>query len=233
MKEIVQSQRREQKNTGMREPAEMNTNQVIMSGIVETPLMFSHCLYRENFYTLDLMVCRKSGRVDRIPLIIPERLIEDKDEDYRGRFMEIRGQFRSFNKMVDGKNRLILTVYVQMVVSCRRVQESVSPVNSIYIDGFISRKPYYRRTPTGREITEMMLAVNRLHASDYIPCICWGRNARLADKLELGTRLRVWGRIQSRTYRKWVVLPDGGEESYSRTVHEISIGRMELPMLAA
>jgi len=209
---------------------EINRNQVIMSGIVDSPLQYSHVIFGEKFYALELLVSRKSGRTDRIPVIISENLI-DTDKDPRGMYLDIRGQFRSCNRIEDGRSRLILTVFVQDVAALSMPESGVSPVNSIYLDGYISRRPFYRRTPSGRELTEMMMAVNRRNSSDYIPCICWGRNARLAERFPLGTHVHVWGRVQSRIYRKKII-SESGDTHISRTAYEISVGRLELPELA-
>ena len=93
----------------------------------------------------------------------------------------------------------------------------------VYLDGFVCKKPVYRVTPMGREIADMLLAVNRAYnKSDYIPCICWGRNARFAADFELGDNIKIWGRVQSRVYRKFV---DEVEEE--RVAYEVSIGRLE------
>ena len=206
------------------------SNQVIMSGIIDSQPSLDHTYLGENFYIVQMNVSRKSNTIDRIPLMISDRLI-DPQADPRGMYMEVNGQFRSYNGVEEGHNRLMLTVFVKKVVTCSPPMPRISPVNSIYLDGFITRVPLYRRTPSGREITEMMMAVNRRHSSDYIPCICWGRNARAAEKLEVGTRVRIWGRVQSRDYRKFIMTQEG-EKQINKTAYEISVGRMELPVPA-
>ena len=208
-------------------PRDNTFNQVILSGIIHSPAVYSHTVFGEHFYTFELLTARKSGRSDRIPLILSERLAGPQ-ELVPGSCIEIQGQYRSFNQMEEGKSRLILTVFVKRILSLEAHPGTAASVNSIYLDGYVSSRPYYRRTPLGREITELMLAVNRRNASDYLPCICWGSNARQAVRFHMGTHIRIWGRIQSRLYRKKVLTPAGPSHIF-RTAYEISIGRMELP----
>lgn len=201
-------------------------NQVILSGIVHSPVRYSHMVFGEHFYTFELMVNRKSGFADRIPLMVSEKTVP-VSEILLGMYLEVQGQYRSFNQSRDGKSKLILTVFVKKMLTCEMPGAQINPVNSVFLDGYVSTKPYYRRTPLGREITEMMMAVNRRNASDYIPCICWGSNARRAMDFPLGTHVRIWGRIQSRLYRK-KILTNAGPSHIFRTAYEISIGRLEV-----
>ena len=203
----------------------MTSNHVMMNGVVCSGLCFSHISYGEQFYEMEIAVRRSSGREDLIPLMISERLV-DTSRDLTGRSVSVIGQFRSYNH-TDGQNvHLILRVFVQDI-KVYGDSEEVLPenfndqLNSIFLDGYLCRKPVYRVTPRGREIADIMLAVNRpYHNSDYIPCICWGRNARYACGLEVGTHLRMRGRIQSRVYRKYA-------EDKEKTAYEISVSSYE------
>ena len=171
---------------------------------------------------MEVVVQRLSNMVDRIPLLISERLI-DVTENYIGQTLEAHGQFRSYNKHEEGRNRLVLSVFVREVEILEEEPENVKP-NSIFLDGFICKQPVYRMTPLGREIADLLLAVNRPYGkSDYLPCICWGRNARFAGKFEVGTHIHLWGRIQSRTYQKRIE----GDQVERRTAYEISVSKIE------
>ena len=163
-----------------------------------------------------------SDAYDIIPVMISERIIDVK-EDYQGCRLEVKGQFRSYNKHEDEKNRLILSLFAREVRQMEEDEEYVKP-NQIFLDGFICKKPIYRMTPLGREIADLLLAVNRAYGkSDYIPCICWGRNARFAGNLEVGSHIQLWGRIQSRQYQKKV----GEDEVENRVAYEISVSKLE------
>ena len=199
----------------------MENNKVMVAGTVHTPLVYSHEMYGENFYNFDLAVPRLSEYVDLLPVTISERLMRDI-ELKPGTEAVIEGQFRSYNKFIDGKNRLILTVFTRDIYPKK---DAIKNPNQIYLNGFICKEPVYRTTPFNREITDILLAVNRAYGkSDYIPTIAWGRNARFSQHLKVGDNIKIWGRIQSRVYQK--KLPDGEVEE--RTAYEVSISKMEV-----
>ena len=200
----------------------LDNNQVTIVGVVDSEFVYSHEVFGEGFYVVEVIVQRLSNMVDRIPLMISERLI-DVTENYIGRTLEAHGQFRSYNKHEEGRNRLVLSVFVRDVEVLDEEPENVKP-NSIFLDGYICKQPVYRMTPLGREIADLLLAVNRPYGkSDYLPCICWGRNVRFAGKFEVGTHIHLWGRIQSRTYQKRIE----GDQVERRTAYEISVSKIE------
>ena len=171
---------------------------------------------------MDLLVKRLSDSFDRIPVMISERLI-DVTQDYRGEFIQVSGQFRSYNRHEEKKNRLVLSVFAREAVFVEAEDDKVKS-NQIFLDGFICKPPVYRKTPLGREIADMLVAVNRPYGkSDYIPCISWGRNARFASSFEVGGRVQIWGRIQSREYVKKL----DGEMTEKRVAYEVSVSKME------
>ena len=179
----------------------MDNNQVTIVGTVDSEFTYSHEVFGEGFYMLEVVVSRLSHMEDRIPLMVSERLVDVK-ESCMGKIVEVHGQFRSYNKHEEGRNRLILSVFVREF-SFVGEEGTLTRPNSIYLDGYICKPPVYRMTPLGREIADLLMAVNRPYGkSDYLPCICWGRNARFAGKFEVGTHIHLWGRIQSRTYQK-------------------------------
>lgn len=201
-------------------------NQVIISGEVVSEFVFSHEVYGEGFYILELSVPRLSDAYDIIPLMISERLI-DTSKDYRGCYMYASGQFRSYNRHEETKNRLVLSVFVrELTISDSQNEEDyeVNKPNQIFLDGFICKPPVYRKTPLGREIADVLLAVNRPYGkSDYIPCICWGRNARYAESFNVGGHVQIWGRIQSREYQKKI----SEDEIEKRIAYEVSVSKLE------
>ncbi len=201
-------------------------NQVIISGEVVSEFVFSHEVYGEGFYILELSVPRLSDAYDVIPLMISERLI-DTSKDYRGCYMYASGQFRSYNRHEETKNRLVLSVFVrELTISDSRNEEdyAANKPNQIFLDGFICKPPVYRKTPLGREIADVLLAVNRPYGkSDYIPCICWGRNARYAESFNVGGHVQIWGRIQSREYQKKI----SDDEVEKRIAYEVSVSKLE------
>ena len=200
----------------------MDNNQVTIVGTVDSEFTYSHEVFGEGFYMLEVVVSRLSHMEDRIPLMVSERLVDVK-ESCMGKIVEIHGQFRSYNKHEEGRNRLILSVFVREF-SFVGEEGTLTRPNSIYLDGYICKPPVYRMTPLGREIADLLMAVNRPYGkSDYLPCICWGRNARFAGKFEVGTHIHLWGRIQSRTYQKR--LEDDVVEK--RTAYEISVNKIE------
>ena len=200
----------------------MDNNQVTIVGTVDSEFTYSHEVFGEGFYMLEVVVSRLSHMEDRIPLMVSERLVDVK-ESCMGKIVEVLGQFRSYNKHEEGRNRLILSVFVREF-SFVGEEGTLTRPNSIYLDGYICKPPVYRMTPLGREIADLLMAVNRPYGkSDYLPCICWGRNARFAGKFEVGTHIHLWGRIQSRTYQKR--LEDDVVEK--RTAYEISVNKIE------
>ena len=200
----------------------MDNNQVTIVGTVDSEFTYSHEVFGEGFYMLEVVVSRLSHMEDRIPLMVSERLVDVK-ESCMGKIVEVHGQFRSYNKHEEGRNRLILSVFVREF-SFVGEEGTLTRPNSIYLDGYICKPPVYRMTPLGREIADLLMAVNRPYGkSDYLPCICWGRNARFAGKFEVGTHIHLWGRIQSRTYQKR--LEDDVVEK--RTSYEISVNNIE------
>lgn len=200
----------------------MDNNQVTIVGVVDSEFTYSHEVFGEGFYMLEVVVNRLSHMEDRIPLMVSERLV-DVTQNYRGKIVEVHGQFRSYNKHEEGRNRLILSVFVREFGFVEEGESYARP-NSVYLDGYICKQPVYRMTPLGREIADLLLAVNRPYGkSDYLPCICWGRNARFAGKFEVGAHIHLWGRIQSRTYQKRLE----NDEVEKRTAYEISVSKIE------
>ena len=183
---------------------------------------FSHEIYGEGFYMVDVLVTRLSESADVIPLMVSERLL-DVTKDYRGYKIMVTGQFRSYNRHEERKNKLVLSVFAREIEFIEEIGES-SKTNQIFLDGYICKEPIYRKTPLGREIADLLLAVNRPYGkSDYIPCICWGRNARFASGFEVGTRCAIWGRIQSREYVKKI----SDTEAERRVAYEVSVSKLE------
>ncbi len=201
----------------------IENNQVVIMGEVVSDFVFSHEIFGEGFYMVDVNVPRLSDSSDIIPLMVSERLI-DVEEDYKGLNIMVQGQFRSYNRHEEKKNRLVLSVFVRELEFMDETPES-SKTNQIYLDGYICKEPIYRKTPLGREIADLLLAVNRPYGkSDYIPCICWGRNARFASNFSVGTRCEIWGRIQSREYMKRL----SDEDAEKRIAYEVSVSKLEL-----
>jgi len=200
----------------------IENNQVQIVGEIVSGFAFSHEVYGEGFYVMDISVKRLSDSYDIIPAMVSERLI-DVTQDYRGEMIQICGQFRSYNRHEEKKNRLVLSVFAREISFVEEENDKVKS-NQIYLDGYICKNPVYRRTPLGREIADMLLAVNRPYGkSDYIPCICWGRNARFASGFEVGGHVQIWGRIQSREYVK--KLEDDTAEK--RVAYEVSVSKLE------
>ncbi|MGN0305204.1 MAG: single-stranded DNA-binding protein, partial [Lachnospiraceae bacterium] len=162
----------------------MENNQVVIMGTIVSEFKYSHEIFGEGFYMVDVQVQRLSDSCDIIPIMISERLM-DTTQDFRGVMVMVTGQFRSYNRHEEKKNRLILSVFAREVELVEEIEESAKS-NQIYLDGFICKEPIYRKTPLGREIADLLIAVNRPYGkSDYIPCICWGRNARFASNFEV------------------------------------------------
>ena len=200
----------------------IENNQVTIMGEVASPFTFSHEVFGEGFYMVDVNVKRLSNSEDRIPLMISERLI-DVSQDYTGEFIMVSGQFRSYNRHDEQKNRLVLSVFVREVSFIEEELDGAK-TNNIFLDGYICKLPVYRKTPLGREIADLLLAVNRPDGkSDYIPCICWGRNARFASTFEVGEHVQIMGRIQSREYIKKLT----ETETEKRIAYEVSVSKLE------
>ena len=200
----------------------IENNQVIMAGEIVSEFVFSHEVFGEGFYVLEISVRRLSNSYDVIPLMISERLI-DVTRDYRGETIAVSGQFRSYNRHEEKKNRLVLSVFVRELEFAEEEPES-SRTNQIFLEGYICKMPVYRKTPLGREIADLLVAVNRPYGkSDYIPCICWGRNARYASGFEVGAHIQLGGRIQSREYTKKI----SEEEIERRIAYEVSVSKLE------
>lgn len=200
------------------------TNKVLIEGEVVSKFTLNHEVFGEKFYIVELKTVRLSGARDIIPVMISDRLI-NISENYMGMVFKVFGQFRSYNKHEGDKNRLALSVFAKEVTAIPNNNEENLSTNEICMDGYICKKPIYRETPLGRKISDLLIAVNRPYGkSDYIPCVCWGRNASFADTLEVGTRLKIQGRIQSREYVKKL----SETESEVRTAYEVSVGKMEV-----
>jgi primosomal replication protein N len=192
-------------------------------GKIASDKSYSHEIYGEKFYVFNLEVIRLSSTVDIIPITISERLLTDVSLDI-GKKVAVEGQFRSYNNYENERNRLILTVFAKEIVETEE-EEKEEITNEVLLTGYICKKPIYRQTPFGREISDVLLAVNRAYnKSDYIPCIAWGRNARFCQNIEVGTEIKISGRVQSRTYEK--KYEDGRVET--RVAYEVSVASMEV-----
>lgn len=201
-------------------------NHLVLVGKVTSDKRFSHEIYGESFYIFDLEVSRLSGNADIIPITISERLIIEKALEI-GDKVAIEGQFRSYNSYENEKNRLILTVFAKDIQFLNEEEEESNEkvTNEVTLVGYICKKPIYRQTPFGREISDILLAVNRAYnKSDYIPAIAWGRNARFCQNIEVGTKVKITGRVQSRNYEK--KFEDGTTQT--RTAYEVSISSLEI-----
>lgn len=200
----------------------IDTNVVTIIGKVVGDKEFSHEIYGEGFYIYNIEIPRLSNVVDQLPLTVSDRLLIGaglKDGD----IIKVEGQLRSYNKFIDNSNRLVLTVFAKHITFFENEEELKNP-NEIFLEGYICKPPVYRETPFGREITDLLIAVNRLYnKSDYIPTIAWGRNARFSSNLNVGDKIHIWGRIQSRQYQKRY--SDGNVEN--KVAYEVSISKME------
>ncbi len=208
----------------------LENNYLTLVGKVTGEKRFSHEIYGERFYIFDLSIPRLSGNADIIPITVSERLIPNEMlQD--GKKILVKGQFRSYNSYENEKNKLILTVFAKDIAELpinedeNEMTKKDTITNEVVLIGYICKKPIYRQTPFGREIADLLLAVNRAYnKSDYIPSIAWGRNARFCQNLEVGTRVKIVGRVQSRNYEK--KLEDGTVET--RVAYEVSIGSLEV-----
>lgn len=212
----------------MSENSYFENNHVSLIGTIHDEPVLSHEIYGEKYYTVKLSVERLSDNKDIIPLTISERFFGGYYPQIND-FVSVNGQYRSYNNYSGTGNKLILTVFVKEIMyldsdNCPEEFIKTNP-NQIYLNGYICKKPSYRTTPFCREISDILLAVNRSYnKSDYIPCIAWGRNAKFAQTLEVGTNLKLWGRIQSREYQKHV----SETETVLKTAYEVSISKMEV-----
>ena len=194
-----------------------DNNRLFLRGEVVSEPRFSHEVYGEGFYELFLSVKRLSDQCDVIPITISERLIEEGNLEI-GRTVTVSGQFRSYNKVENGKSRLMLTAFVRELLR----DDEVRNPNMICLSGYVCKPTIYRTTPFQREICDVLVAVNRAYnKSDYIPAIAWGRNARYLKNIPVGEKITVWGRIQSREYQK-----REGDQIVTKTAYEISISRV-------
>ena len=207
----------------------LENNSLVLVGKITDEKKFSHEIYGEKFYSFNLSVPRLSGNADVIPITISERLFKE-DELVVDKKVRVKGQFRSYNSYEKEKNRLILTVFAKDIEFLENQEDEVTASkeflsNEVVLVGYICKPPIYRQTPFGREIADILLAVNRAYnKSDYIPCIAWGRNARFCSKMDVGTEVRLIGRVQSRNYEK--KHEDGTIEP--RVAYEVSIASLEL-----
>lgn len=200
----------------------IENNRVSIVGEVVSEFRFSHEVFGEGFYLVDVSVNRLSDMTDIIPLMVSERLVDVK-QNYIGQLVEAAGQFRSYNKHDGTRNKLVLSIFVR---DWQLVEENLESgkTNQIFLDGFICKAPIYRKTPLGREISDLLIAVNRPYGkSDYIPCIAWGRNARFASNFEVGKRIQIWGRVQSREYVKKL----SETETEKHVAYEVSVSKLE------
>ena len=210
----------------------LENNYLTLVGKVTGEKRFSHEIYGERFYVFNLEIPRLSGNSDIIPITVSERLIKEETLQ-EGHQLLVKGQFRSYNSYENEKNRLILTVFAKDIVEVEEKEEDEENemvkkdtiTNEVVLVGYICKKPIYRQTPFGREISDLLLAVNRAYnKSDYIPCVAWGRNARFCQDIEVGTQVKVVGRVQSRQYEK--KHDDGTVEV--RVAYEVSVGSLEV-----
>lgn len=199
-----------------------DNNQVTIAGEIMGGFTFSHDVFGEGFYVMEISVGRLSDSNDIIPIMVSERLVDVKG-DYTGMYAAVNGQFRSYNRHEESRNRLVLSVFAREIELFKEPADEPRP-NYIFLDGYVCKPPIYRKTPLGREIADVLLAVNRPYGkSDYIPCICWGRNARFAETFQVGEHIQIWGRIQSREYQKKI----GENEFEKRVAYEVSVSKLE------
>lgn len=199
----------------------LENNSIYIAGKVTEECVFSHEVYGEGFYLFKVSSGRLSDNEDILPITISERLIQ-KEKLTLGTKVEVTGQLRSYNNYGSKKNKLVLTIFAREINLLE--EESGQNPNQIFLNGFICKPPVYRKTPFGREISDILVAVNRAYnKSDYIPCIAWGRNARYLSGLSVGENIKIWGRMQSRTYQK-----KNGDEMEERVAYEVSISKIEV-----
>ena len=198
---------------------ETTGNTIHLRGQITQNLEFGHELFGEQFYVTTLRVPRLSGAEDFLPITLSERLLIDEPLT-AGSMLCLEGQLRSYNKVIEGSGRLLITAFAQRILNC---DEDTENPNRVQLTGALCKPPSYRTTPFGREIADLMLAVNRSYGkSDYIPCIAWGRTARYASNLKTGDKVQLVGRFQSRAYLKQ--MPDG--TLLNKVAYEVSISRL-------
>lgn len=196
-----------------------NNNFISLQGRVDGDIEFSHSVLDEDFYKFMLNVSRLSGVVDSLPVTVSERLLDHR-ELVDGDCIALTGQLRSYNKYQENKTKLILTAFAKKLDIVEGEEDNP---NNVMLNGYVCKMPTYRKTPFGREITDVIIAVNRaFNRSDYIPTICWGKNALLCRDLPVGANVLIKGRLQSREYTKRM-----GEEFEVRTAYEVSVGEIE------
>lgn len=197
----------------------MDDNNVEIGGEIIEEIKFSHEIYDEKFYKFLIKTKRLSDYEDILPVIISERLV-NLEEIKIGKIVKISGQFRSYNLQTETRNRLLLSIFVKEIEFTE--DEKVLTLNDANFVGYICKEPVYRKTPLGREIADVLIAINRTYKkSDYVPCILWGRNAKFCETLNVGDLVKLNGRIQSRTYEK--KNPDG--EIMKKTAYEVSVSK--------
>ena len=201
-------------------------NHIAIAGKVCSEFAFSHEVYGEGFYRFEVEIERLSEATDILPVTVSERIVDLANLTI-GTWVYVVGQIRSYNNYVeaDRRNKLVLTVFARdiEILEDNPSQQDINP-NEAYLNGFICKLPIYRTTPFGREIADMLLAVNRpYNKSDYIPCIAWGRNARFGGKLKVGDNIRIWGRMQSRPYQK---RHENGDVQ-DKIAYEVSVSKIE------
>ncbi|QJA10086.1 single-stranded DNA-binding protein [Romboutsia sp. CE17] len=197
-----------------------DTNVVYLRGELSENMDFSHEIFGEKFFNTKIKINRLSESYDILPLTISERLLQEVDIKANN-LVNVIGQLRSYNKNIDNKNRLVLTVFAREI---KNTEENNKDPNSIFLDGYICKNPIYRKTPLGREITDLLVAINRpYNKSDYIPSIVWGRNAKFAKTLKVGDRVQMWGRVQSREYEKKT---ENGDV-INKVAYEVSISKIK------
>ena len=207
----------------------LENNHLVLVGKVTSDKRFSHEIYGEKFYIFDLAVPRLSGNADIIPITVSERLLSMNELQIDSK-VTVEGQFRSYNSYENERNRLVLTVFAKDIKFVDNQEEELEVSkevvsNEVILNGYICKKPIYRQTPFGREISDLLLAVNRAYnKSDYIPCIAWGRNARFCENIPVGTEVKIVGRVQSRTYEK--KYEDGTIET--KVAYEVSVSSLEV-----
>lgn len=202
----------------------MENNTVTLMGQVVSGFTYNHQVFGEGFYTMDLAVKRLSGQVDILPVLVSERLL-DVNQDYTGLTLQVSGQYRSYNTQKGGKNGLYLSVFVREFLFLSADLVDAHKSNTVELKGFVCKPPVYRKTPLGREIGDLLIAVNRPYGKcDYIPCITWGRNARYAAGFEVGAAVEIKGRIQSREYQKRL----DDETVETRVAYEVSVSKINL-----
>lgn len=203
------------------ENSNAQNNYITLSGQITSDFTYSHTVYGEAFYSFFLCSKRLSDTYDILPITISERLLININVQ-SGDYVTITGQLRSYNSYSDSKTHLILTIFAKEITIN---EEKNKDINNIQLNGYICKKPIYRTTPFGREIADILLAVNRAYnKSDYIPIICWGRNAAFAANLEVGSNIFITGRMQSRNYQKKL----SETEVIEKTAYEVSVSKIEL-----